>query len=296
MEDLKSVLEQKGYFAEKGLLMSIYLAMTMQRPLFLEGEPGVGKTEVAKVLSSIIGGELIRVQCYPGLESNEVLYEWNYLKQILNIRLRELKIKEGRESEIQDKELFTKEFLIPRPLLQAMKQDRPVVLLIDEIDRADERFEAFLLEYLSDFQISIPELGTISANKKPYIILTSNRTRDVHDALRRRCIYQWIDYPSIDKEMAIIRAKTPNLSENMVRQICAFVAVARNQPFDKKPGMSETLEWARVISELRFEQLFTDDLMNTFGCLLKTREDIKFARDSRERLFQEAQSLLSRLG
>ncbi|RFU70489.1 MoxR family ATPase [Peribacillus saganii] len=299
VEELNEQLKSQGYIADPSLLMSIYISEFLNQPLFLEGEPGVGKTEVAKALAKSINGELIRIQCFPGIESNEVLYEWNYLKQIVNIRLREhqlLKSEQTIVDTLQEKDLFHREFLIARPLLSAIQSDKPVVLLIDEIDRSDERFEAFLLEFLSDFQVTIPELGTIEALKKPKVILTSNRSREVHDALRRRCIYQWIDYPSLEKEMEIIKRKTPGLSESLLKQVSSFVSALRKQQLDKKPGLSESLDWARTIAGLELESIWDKETFQQLaGCLLKTKEDHELVTRRIEDVYRETRQILARL-
>jgi MoxR-like ATPase len=299
IEELKKKLEEKGYVADPHLLMSIYISELLEQPLFLEGEPGVGKTEVAKVLAEIMDGHLIRIQCFPGIESNEVLYEWNYLKQILNIRLREHELFENNNVKgqaLQEKDLFHKDYLIARPLLTAIRSEKPVVLLIDEIDRSDERFEAFLLEFLSDFQVSIPELGTISALRKPRVILTSNRTRDVHDALRRRCIYQWIDYPSLEKEMEIIQRKTEGLSQPLLKQVCSFLAAIRKQPLDKKPGLSESLDWAKTLVRLGLDSIYDQELFQQLaGCLLKTKEDQELITRKIDEVYRETKRIAAGL-
>jgi MoxR-like ATPase len=299
IELLNQQLKEHGYIADPSLLMSIHISEILEQPLFLEGDPGVGKTEVAKVMAKRMNGNLIRLQCFPGIESNEVLYEWNYLKQILNIRMREhnlLKNESMNGQLLAEEDLFHKDYLIARPLLAALQSRQPVVLLIDEIDRSDERFEAFLLEFLSDFQISIPEVGTIKTFHKPKVILTSNRTRDVHDALRRRCIYQWIDYPSLDKEIEIIKNKTSGLSEILLKQICSFISVLRKYPLDKKPGLSESLDWARTISSLGLEDLWDKELIkNTAGCLVKTKEDTDMVINSLEDVLKDSKNILNRL-
>ncbi|WP_198936749.1 AAA family ATPase [Domibacillus epiphyticus] len=299
IEALQQQLKEQGYIADPSLLMAIYISEILEQPLFLEGDPGVGKTEVAKVMAKRINGNLIRLQCFPGIESNEVLYEWNYLKQILNIRMREhhlLKTESLNGQFLEEEDLFHKDFLIARPLLAALQSRQPVVLLIDEIDRSDERFEAFLLEFLSDFQISIPEVGTIKTFHKPRVILTSNRTRDVHDALRRRCIYQWIDYPSLDKEMEIIRSKTSGLSEILLNQICSFLSVLRKYPLDKKPGLSESLDWARTISSLGLDNIWDKNILkNTAGCLVKTKEDTDMVIKSLDDALKDSKNILNRL-
>ncbi|QQK74722.1 MoxR family ATPase [Salicibibacter cibarius] len=294
LKQLQNQLEQNQYFADLDLIISIFLSNNLERPLFIEGEPGVGKTEIAKVMANVLNAELIRVQCYPGMESDEILYEWNYLKQILSLRMKEDQLNEANKK-IHYMDLFSKEFLIARPLMKAITQEKPVVLLIDEIDRADERFEAYLLEYLSDFQISVPELGTIKALNTPYVTITSNSTRDIHDALKRRCIYQWIDFPSYEKEKSIVLSKTNDLSAKMAEQICVFMSVIRQYPFEKKPGLSETLDWAEVVTQLEINELFHKDIAKTFGCLFKSKEDVSLAENLLEQMFGESKSFLSRL-
>ena len=240
--------------------------------MFLEGEAGVGKTEVAKVLSGGLGFPLIRLQCYEGLDSASALYEWNYPKQLLAIRRFESSAPEA----VPD--VFTEEYLIPRPLLNAIRsgtREKRVVLLIDELDRADEEFEAFLMEVLSDFTISIPELGTLTANARPVVILTSNRTREVHDALKRRCLYHWIEYPSLEKELSIVTAKVPGIGGKLSRQICGFMAEVRKMDFLKKPGVAETLDWARALLLLSRDFLDPDTVDETLGCIFKYEEDLR---------------------
>jgi MoxR-like ATPase len=272
IDQLQAGLREQQYVADRGLATAVYLALKLQRPLFLEGAPGVGKTEIAKVLANLLGTELIRLQCYEGLDVNQAVYEWNYTRQMLHIRL--LESRGERASEV---ELFGKEFLLERPLLQAIqrsKTERPV-LLIDEIDRSDEAFEAFLLEILSDFQISIPEIGTIKAVQPPVVLLTSNRTREVHDALKRRCLYHWIDYPSFAKEYDIVRAKLPHAAEQLAKQVTYFIQELRQQDLYKIPGVAETLDWTAALVALDAQALSVEIVANTLGVILKYQDDIE---------------------
>ena len=271
----------RQYIAGRGLAVSAYLALRLQRPLFLEGEPGVGKTEVAKVLASALGTELIRLQCYEGLDISHAVYEWNYPRQILEIRL--LEGAHALDPRTAERELFTDTFLIKRPLLRAIEQtrDRPPVLLIDEIDRADEEFEGYLLELLSDFQITIPELGTIRADEPPVVVITSNRTREVHDALKRRCVYCWIDYPSAEIERRIIAARLPGVPERLATQVTAFVQELRTAELYKTAGVSETLDWAAALVALDRDELDAETVEETLGILLKNQEDIQAVRGER---------------
>jgi MoxR-like ATPase len=255
----------------------IYLSLRLQKPLFLEGEAGVGKTEIAKVLSDMLGTELIRLQCYEGLDVNAAVYEWNYSRQLLHIRL--LEAGGGHQQEAL-KEIFGPEFMIKRPLLKAIEEtnERSPVLLIDEIDRADEEFEAFLLELLSDYQITIPEIGTLRAKHPPIVIITSNRTREVHDALKRRCLYRWIDYPTFQKEYQIVVTKRPEISTDLARQVCRFVQSLRKQDLYKLPGVAETLDWAGALAALGATSLDEDLVIDTLGALLKYQDDIQKIR------------------
>jgi len=274
IEAVERAFKEKQYVCDRALATAIYLATTLEKPLFLEGEAGVGKTEVAKVLAQVLQTRLIRLQCYEGLDANTSLYEWNYPKQILHIKLRESLIPTGGKG--LEEEIFSEEFLIRRPLLEAIQDNSPraPVLLIDEIDRADEEFEAFLLEILSDFQITIPELGTITARQRPYVILTSNRTREIHDALKRRCLYYWIDYPRLEKEYEIIVSKVPGIRDVLARQICAFMQEMRKRDFYKRPGIAESIDWARALIALNKEELDETTIRETLGCIFKYREDI----------------------
>ena len=281
VDDLQQAMAGRQYIASRGLAVSAYLALRLQRPLFLEGEPGVGKTEVAKVLAAALDTELIRLQCYEGLDISHAVYEWNYPRQILEIRL--LEGAHALDPRAAERELFTDTFLIKRPLLRAIEQTehRPPVLLIDEIDRADEEFEGYLLELLSDFQITIPELGTIRAAAPPVVVITSNRTREVHDALKRRCVYCWIDYPSAEIERRIVAARLPGVPERLAGQVTAFVQELRTAELYKTAGVSETLDWAAALMALNRDELDAETIEETLGILLKNQEDIQAVRGER---------------
>ena len=267
-------LADSSYIADRALATVLFLAHRLEKPIFLEGEPGVGKTEVGIVMSRLFDTELIRLQCYEGLDSSTALYEWNYPKQLLHIRLEEQGIRERNKLE---EIIYSPEFLIKRPLLEAIlrSEEKAPVLLIDEIDRSDEEFEAFLLEVLSDFQITIPEIGTIKAKKKPVVVVTSNRTRDVHDALKRRCLYHWIDYPSFEKEYQIITVRLPGIESRFAKQVTRFMQKARSVDFLKKPGISETLDWTRALVAMQRDYLDEEVVIETLGCIFKYQEDIK---------------------
>src|SRR5437868_2397001 len=268
------LLAAADYLADRSLATVLFLALRMGRPLFLEGGAGVGKTEVAKVLSATLGRRLIRLQCYEGLDVAAAVYEWNYGAQMIAIRLAEAEGVEDREQLAQD--VFSERFLIKRPLLQALEPDvaGAPVLLIDEIDRTDEAFEAFLLEVLADFQVTIPELGTIKAAQPPVVVVTSNRTREIHDALKRRCLYHWVGYPNAERELAIVRAKAPGVAERLSREIVHFVQALRRQDLFKAPGVAETLDWATALSELDTVALDPATVSDTLGVLLKYQDDI----------------------
>ena len=278
IEDLQEQLRTKNYIADRQLATTMFLSTEMRKPIFLEGEAGVGKTDVANVLADITGSQLIRLQCYEGLDANTALYEWNYAKQLLRIKMEEAT---GGSRQALEETIFSPEFLVSRPLLQAIQDsnDQSPVLLIDEVDRSDEEFEAFLLEILADFQISIPEIGTIRAKHKPYVILTSNRTRDVHDALKRRCLYLWIDYPTFDKELEIVQTKMPGIGESLARQICNFMQGFREVDFYKKPGIAETLDWATALVTLHKNDLDTAAVNDTLGAIFKYQEDVIRAKE-----------------
>ncbi len=281
IEQLQALLERQLYIADRGLATSIYLALRLQRPLLLEGEAGVGKTDVAKVLASGFDIDLIRLQCYEGLDVSHAVYEWNYARQLLEIRLMEAAGAVDRRAAA--KELFGEEFLIKRPLLQALTRagDRPPVLLIDELDRADEEFEGFLLELLSEFQITIPELGTIRAAVPPVVVITSNRTRELNDALKRRCLYFWIDYPDFDKELRIVKAKVPDAPARLAEQVTAFVQELRTTDLYKAAGVSETLDWIAALIALDRTELDPATIDLTLGILLKSQDDIASVRGER---------------
>ena len=280
LENIESLLQQfedRGYIADRALATTLFLLLRLQRPLLIEGHAGVGKTETAKVLSAVLQTELIRLQCYEGLDVSSAVYEWNYQKQLLAI-----KIQERAKASIEEKEkhIFGPEFLLPRPLLRAITaEEKAPVLLIDEVDRADEEFEAFLLELLSDFQISIPEMKTVRATHTPYVILTSNRTRELSDALKRRCLYHWIDYPSFEKEIQIVRKKLPQIEHDLASQIVGFVQNARQRSLTKPPGIAETLDWALALASLGKRALNQETVEETLGCVLKSKEDIAKIKD-----------------
>ena len=274
VDDVQESFRKLDYISDRTLATTLFLATKLEKPLFLEGEAGVGKTELAKVLASAMDTELIRLQCYEGLDANSALYEWNYAKQLLHI-----KMEEGRDSDAKqiERDIFSEQYLIERPLLRALlrSKEKPVVLLIDEIDRSDEEFEAFLLEILSDYQITIPEMGTVQAVSKPLVVLTSNRTREIHDALKRRCLYLWVDYPSFEKEVEIITTKVPGVSERLAEQISRFMTQARQMDFYKRPGVAESLDWAQALLALHRNELDADAVRETIGCILKYQDDIK---------------------
>jgi MoxR-like ATPase len=276
---VQEAMHNQDYVSDRSLATVIFLAMKLQKPILLEGEAGVGKTEVAKVLAAMLGAKLIRLQCYEGLDVNTALYEWNFPRQMLHIRVAEATARTATEQ--IEQEIYSPPYLIKRPLLEAIQSDvdQPTVLLIDEIDRSDEEFEAFLLEILSDFQISIPEIGTIKAQQLPLVILTSNRTREIHDALKRRCLFHWIDYPSFDKEYEIVCTKVPGIEAHLASQVCQFVEAMRQQDFYKRPGVAETLDWARALLYLGRERLNIPTITETLGCVLKYKEDIDKANE-----------------
>lgn len=269
-ERIRERFAERGFIAGNELETALELTLALDKPLLIEGPAGVGKTESAKVLADVLGTRLIRLQCYEGLDAPSALYEWNYAKQLLHIRLTE---NSGESAQARETQIFSEAFLLRRPLLEAISQDRAPVLLIDEVDRADEAFEAFLLELLGEFQVTIPELGTIAARARPAVILTSNRTRELSDALRRRCLYLWLDYPTRDEEVAILRARLPDIDLRLAAQIAAFMEFLRDQPFRKVPGVAESLDWALALIRLHHDALDPQTLEKTLGCILKVRED-----------------------
>ena len=276
IDALVTALEAAGYYADRRLATAVFLALKLQRPLLIEGEPGVGKTELAKALAKVLGRELLRLQCYDGLEQREALYEWNYAAQLLHMRAAQ-----GREADVAqvEREVYQPRYLISRPLLQALQTPAPgAVLLIDEVDRADEPFEAFLLEYLGEYQVSIPELGTVRAQVSPVTILTSNRTRELNDAVKRRCLYHWLDYPDRDRELAIVRAQVPQASDDLSAQVAQVVTRLRSQPFtsafQRAPGIAESVEWAKALIALDTLVLDPELMSDTAGILFKQREDV----------------------
>ena len=291
IDDVISSLAEHQYIGDRALATSIYLALKLSKPLFIEGEAGVGKTEAAKVMADVLGARLIRLQCYEGIDLAHAVYEWNYPRQLLHIRL----MGEGPNSQVDrrlaEKEIFSSEFLLRRPLLDAIdnEDEVPPVLLIDEIDRSDEEFEAYLLELLSDFQVSIPEIGTIKARQVPFVVITSNRTREVHDALKRRCLYHWIDYPDLDKEVEIVRARAPEAADGLAREVAALVQGLRGMDLYKVPGVAETLDWARSLAALGATRIDASLVTATMGAALKYQEDLERVREQVPALVEKAQ-------
>jgi MoxR-like ATPase len=270
IDHVQRTLASDHYLADRALATAVFLADSLGQPLLVEGEAGVGKTEVAKALAAGSGARLIRLQCHEGIDLHQALYDWDYQRQLLAIRAAEA----GSASEVPQARLFSREFLLRRPLLEALEEEAPVVLLIDEVDRADDEFEAFLLEFLSDFQVSIPELGTVQARGHPLVVITSNRTRELHDALKRRCLYHWIEYPAPEREQEIVRARLPTVPDEIAERVCAAVARLRGEELYKLPGVGETINWARALVALG-----TQDLDGTLGVALKVREDIERVRE-----------------
>lgn len=296
IEDTLSLLSQGNYVADRSLATTLFLALKMERPLFLEGEAGVGKTEIAKVLAQALDRRLVRLQCYEGLDVSSAVYEWNYSRQMIEIRLAEAAGEIDRKDLSTD--VFSEEFLIERPLLQALRTDEkgPPVLLIDELDRTDEPFEAYLLEILSDYQVSIPEIGTTKAEQPPIVIITSNRTREIHDALKRRCLYHWIDYPTAERELQIVAARLPGIAKQLSSQLVAFVQRLRQEDLFKLPGVAETLDWADALTQLDTVALDGDAIDNTLGALLKYQDDIAKIRGSEAaQLLEQVKSEVSNL-
>jgi len=288
IEELEESLRSHRYVAGRSLATTLFLATKLDKPLLLEGEAGVGKTEVGKVLAEILGARLIRLQCYEGIDVNNAVYEWSYARQMLQIRMLETA---GADAAAMEREIFSPKFLVKRPLLQALETDggRPPVLLIDEIDRSDDEFEAFLLELLSDYQISIPELGTITAQRPPAVVITSNRTREIHDALKRRCLYFWIDYPSVETEYQVVLARIPDVPPLLARQVSQFIAGVRQLDLYKLPGIAETLDWTRSLMALGQSELTDTAVQATLGSVVKYQEDLHRLRGERARqLFAQA--------
>ncbi|MEO1540424.1 MAG: MoxR family ATPase [Pseudomonadota bacterium] len=294
IDETEAMLQRVGYVSSRALSTVVFLSLKLGRPLFLEGEAGVGKTEIAKALAAGLGRKLIRLQCYEGLDAASAVYEWNFAAQMVAIRTAEAAGSADREG--LTRELFSDEFLIRRPLLEAMEAEEGAapILLIDELDRTDEPFEAFLLEALSDFQVTVPELGTIKAAEPPVVILTSNRTREVHDALKRRCLYHWVDYPTFDREMEIISAKAPEAQETLSKEIVAFVQRLRTEDLFKKPGVAETIDWAKCLVALDALQLSPQVISDTLGAILKYQDDIQKLQGSEaKRILEEARAELA---
>jgi MoxR-like ATPase len=281
VSEVRNALGAQSYLADEGLATAVFLALSLQRPLLLEGEAGVGKTELAKVISAMTGGELIRLQCYEGIDASQAVYDWDYSRQLLHLRAAEASGEaKTKNADALEGELYNERFLIKRALLRAIdNRDTPAVLLIDEIDRADDEFEAYLLEVLSDFQITIPELGTYRATTPPIVILTSNRTRDVHDALKRRCLYHWVDHPSFEREVAIVRLRVPQATESLARQVAAAVESMRSLNLYKPPGVAETIDWATALGQLGVSELDEATVAATLGTVLKYREDHERVRE-----------------
>ena len=269
---IQESMEAAEYVTDAPVATSVHLAMRLRKPLLIEGHAGVGKTEIAKVMARMLATNLIRLQCYEGLDAGTALYEWNYQKQLLHIKLHE---SSGHSVKEEEREIFSEDFLLRRPLLQAITQEQSPVLLVDEVDRADEEFEAFMLEVFSDWQVTIPEIGTIKATHPPYVILTSNRTRELSDALRRRCLYLWIDYPTYDKEVRIVERKVPGINPRLAGEIARFMEVLRGMRLNKVPGVAETLDWALALATLHADHLDDHVVRETFGCVLKDADDIK---------------------
>ena len=291
-EKIREMLESGNYVTDSEVVMSVFLAKTLQKPLLVEGPAGVGKTEIAKVMSKSLGTDLIRLQCYEGIDSNMALYEWNYQRQLLHIKL-----EEGSDKSLSEREsaIFSEDFLMKRPLLQAISHHKSPVLLIDELDRSDEEFESFLLEILSEWQITIPEIGSIIAKNKPYVILTSNRTRELSDAIRRRCFYLWIDYPEFGKELKILRSKVPDCDINLAQQICCFMELIRRKKLEKIPGIAETLDWGKTLVALHQDYLDPIMVEATLGIVLKDRNDVENVKNSINELIESVGDKIKKL-
>jgi MoxR-like ATPase len=287
LQSVQSLLQTRGYIADEYVAMSVYLAMKLRKPLLIEGPAGVGKTEIAKVMAKALETELIRLQCYEGLDANHAIYEWNYQHQLLYLKVAESKGQRAEGDDTLEQTIFSEKFLLKRPLLKALTQPKSPVLLIDEVDRADEEFESFLLEMLSDWQITIPEIGTIKATHVPHVILTGNRTRELSEALRRRCLYLWIDYPPFEKELAIVKSKVEQIDATLARQITAFMQELRQQRLNKVPGIAETLDWAQALASMHITHLEKSLVESTLGVVLKDWQDIRQTQLSLSELFDK---------
>ena len=292
IDGINRMLYEQGYISDGAIAMSIFLAMKLGKPLLVEGPAGVGKTEIAKVMAKALNTDLIRLQCYEGLDSTHALYEWNYQYQLMYLKMQE---HNGENTQALEKTIFSEKFLLKRPILQAITHHKSPVLLIDEIDRADEEFESFLLEVLSDWQVTIPEFGTIKSTHKPHVILTGNRTRELSEALRRRCLYLWIDYPDFDKELAIVQAKVPEIDVKLGRQICAFMKELRQMKLEKIPGIAETIDWARALAVMHMTHLDKQVVEDTLGVVLKDWQDMRHTQDALSELLERT-GVVSRIG
>ena len=284
VQEIKGLLQEQGYISDESIAMSIHLSMLLKKPLLVEGPAGVGKTEIAKVMSKVLNTNLIRLQCYEGIDAHHAIYEWNYQRQLMYLKMNENDQQSANEKE---KTIFSDTFLIKRPLLQSILTDDSQVLLIDEIDRADEAFESFFLELLSDWQITIPEIGSIPAKSIPHVILTGNRTRELSEALRRRCLYLWIDYPSLEKELEIVHAKVPNINEDLAHQICRFMKEVRQMKLEKLPGIAETLDWATALAAMHIDHLDKEMIESTLGVVLKDWQDLRTLQMSFSELLEK---------
>lgn len=291
LKQIGDKLRKQAYITDNAVEMSVYLSIQLEKPLLVEGPAGVGKTEIAKALAGALDTDLIRLQCYEGLDATHALYEWNYQHQLIYLKMHD---SNNLPKDKLEEQIFSDKFLLKRPILEAISREKPPVLLIDEIDRADEEFESFLLEVLSDWQISIPEIGTIKAKSKPHIILTGNRTRELSEALRRRCLYLWIEYPDFDKELAILKQKVPSLDQKLGLQICAFMEELRNIKLEKTPGVAETLDWARALASMHLTHLDKKIVEDTLGVVLKDWQDIRHTQDSLSELLEKT-GVISRL-
>jgi MoxR-like ATPase len=283
LDEITAQLEKRGYIADRQIAMTLLLSRILDKPILLEGPAGVGKTEIAKVLAAVEDAALIRLQCYEGLDANQAIYEWNYQRQLLHLKMSE---QDGRSIAEKEADIFGADFLLERPLLKAITSEKPSVLLIDEVDRSDEEFESFLLEILSDWQLSIPEIGTIKAKRIPRVILTSNRSRELSGALRRRCLYLWIDYPDQEKEIAILRSRLPEIDKRLAEEITAFMGELRQRRLDKVPGIAETLDWATALAGLHIDHLDRETVEATLGVILKDWKDVRETQDSLSELFE----------